>query len=187
MPIKHTSKYNSWGLNGTEYWRFFILEYLHQINWRRSQISILYIKFLGFFSPQSYIQRIVGTLSSMRSRMSIIFKYIFSGEYHICNIYTYHISMYFLKKIIFHFLSKGKISYFPEKNTIFPDNTRKITFKYDFFFAKTIFSGHLKEISYFLIFFWETSSFISCLKNKIIFSGKRNIIFPNNTIRKIMF
>ena len=54
------------------------------------------------------------------------------------------------------------------------------------FFGKTIFSEHLKKISYFQIFFWERSSFILCLKNKIIFSGKRNIIFPDNT-RKVIF
>ena len=34
--------------------------------------------------------------------------------------------------------------------------------------------------------FWERSSFLLCLKNKIIFLGKRNIIFPDNT-RKIIF
>ena len=35
-------------------------------------------------------------------------------------------------------------------------------------------------------FFWKRSSFISRLKNNIIFSGKRNIIFPDDT-RKIIF
>ena len=28
LALKHISKYNSWGLNGTKYWRFFIIEYL---------------------------------------------------------------------------------------------------------------------------------------------------------------
>ena len=38
----------------------------------------------------------------------------------------YHISMYFLRKIIFHFPSKEKISCFWEKrNTVFPDITKK--------------------------------------------------------------
>ena len=54
------------------------------------------------------------------------------------------------------------------------------------FYGKTIFSEHLKNISYFHVIFWERSSFIFCLKNKIIFSGKRNIIFPDDT-RKIIF
>ena len=62
------------------------------------------------------IQRIVGTLSRMRSRMSVIFKCIFSGEYHICNIYTY------IQKIsYFHvFLEKDHLSFSVQrKNIIF--------------------------------------------------------------------
>ena len=99
----------------------------------------------------------------------------------------HHISTCFLIRIIlFHFPPKEKISYFLEKrNTIFPDITKEIVFRREFF-GKTIFSEHLKEISYFQVFFWERSSFLLCLKNKIIFSGKRNIIFPDNT-RKIIF
>ena len=53
-------------------------------------------------------------------------------------------------------------------------------------FVKTIFSEGLKKISYFRIFFWERSSFIFRLRCKIIFSGKINIIFPDNT-RKTIF
>ena len=99
----------------------------------------------------------------------------------------YHISTRCLIKIIFfHFPPKEKPSYFMEKrNTIFPDITKKIVFRCEFL-GKTIFSEHLKKISYFQVFFWERSSFLLCLKNKIIFSGKRNIIFPDNT-RKIIF
>ena len=51
----------------------------------------------------------------------------------------YHIFMYFLRKSIFYFPPKWKI-YFREKNTIFPDNTRKIVFQCDFF-GKTIFQN----------------------------------------------
>ena len=142
-------------------------------------------------------QRIVGTVSRMRSRMSITFKCVFSGEIIFCflqkynmmfvkfiHVYRkYHISMYFLRKIIFHFPSKENISYFPEKNTIFP---RKFIF-HMIFIAKTIFSEHLKKMSYFHVFLWQRSSSIFRLKNRIIFSGKRNIIFPDNTTRKIIF
>ena len=98
----------------------------------------------------------------------------------------YHISMRFLIKIIFfHFPPKEKISYFLEKrNTIFPDITKKIMFRREFL-GKTIFSEHLKKISYSQIFF-EKEHVSFCVKNKIIFSGKRNIIFPDNT-RKIIF
>ena len=65
------------------------------------------------------VQRIVGTLSIMRSIMSITFKCIFSGEYHICNIYTniqkYHISMYFLGKLSFIFHSRKNITFSGKK------------------------------------------------------------------------
>ena len=66
----------------------------------------------------------------------------------------YHISMYFLIKIIFfHFPSKEKISYFPEKrNTILPDITKKTVIKREFF-RKTIFPEHLKKTSYFQVVF----------------------------------
>ena len=41
-------------------------------------------------------------------------------------------------------------------------------------------------MSYFRVFFWERSSFIFRLRCQIIFSGKRNMILPDNT-RKIIF
>ena len=108
------------------------------------------------------------------SRMNIIFfgdarditpRCIFSGQGHPCfflpggNVMVltptricrkYYISKRFLIKIIFfHFPPKEKISYFLEKrNTIFPDITKKIMFRREFF-GKTIFSEHLKKISYF--------------------------------------
>ena len=97
---------------------------------------------------------------------------------------NYHISMYLLRNVIFHLLPKEKIC-FQEKNTIFPENTRKIMSQRDPF-EKTIFSESLKKRSYFCVFFWERSSFIFHLRCKIIFSGKINMIFPDNT-RKIMF
>ena len=57
----------------------------------------------------------------------------------------YHISTRFLMKIIFHFPPKKKNSYFLEKrNTIFPDITKKIMFRREFF-GKTIFSKHLEK------------------------------------------
>ena len=112
------------------------------------------------------------------SRMNIIFfgdarditpRCIFSGQGHPCfflpggNVMVltptricrkYYISKRFLIKIIFfHFPPKEKISYFLEKrNTIFPDITKKIMFRSEFF-GKTIFSEHLKKISYFQVFF----------------------------------
>ena len=100
----------------------------------------------------------------------------------------YHISTRFLIKIIFYFPPKEKICFLEKRNTVFPDITKKIMFRREFF-GKTIFSQHLKnflKISYFQVFFWERSSFLFCRKNKIILSGKRNIVFPDNT-RKIIF
>ena len=59
------------------------------------------------------------------------------------------------------------------------DNTRKIIFQCNFF-EKTLFSKDLKKNIIFPCI-WRKISFMNCLKNKIIFLEKRNIIFPNNT------
>ena len=80
-------------------------------------------------------------------------RYIFSG--HLCffsqegnvtpltptHIYRKHISTRFLIKIIFfHFPTKEKISYFLEKrNTVFPDITKKIMFRREFFWKDHLF------------------------------------------------
>ena len=63
----------------------------------------------------------------------------------------YYVSTYLLRKIIFHFPTKEKISYFPE-NYHLSRYTRKIIFQ-RYFFGKTMFSEHLKKISYFHVFF----------------------------------
>ena len=97
----------------------------------------------------------------------------------------YHISMYFLRKIIFHFSSKEKYHILRKKNTIFPDNTIKIILQRNFFWKDHLFGAFEKNVIKPCIFL-ERSSFIFRLKNQIIFSGKRNIIFPDNT-RKILF
>ena len=99
----------------------------------------------------------------------------------------YHITMYFFwERSSFIFRPGNKIIFSGKRNIIFPDNTtKKIIFQCDFF-GKPIFSEHLKKISYFHVLFWERSSSIFRLKTKMIFSGKGNIIFPDNT-RKIIF
>ena len=119
------------------------------------------------------VQRIVGTLSRMRSRMSITFKCIFSGEDHLwfflqkgniifvtfIHIYRkYHISMYFLRKIVFHFPSNKKYYIFRKLNTIFLDNKRKIILQCDFF--------------------W---------KDHLLGAFEENIIFPCIFLRKVIF
>ena len=91
----------------------------------------------------------------------------------------------FWERSSFIFRLKNKIIFLEKGNIIFPDNTtRRIIFQSDLF-GKTIFSKHLKEISYFHVFSWERSSFLLRLKNKMIFSRKR-IIFPDST-KKIIF
>ena len=45
---------------------------------------------------------------------------------------------------------------------------------------------HISEYHVFHVFFWEKPYFIYCLTNKVIFSGKGNIIFSDNT-RTIIF
>ena len=101
-----------------------------------------------------------------------------------------------LKKICFHvlfwerssfiFRLKNKTIFSGKRNIIFQIIKQERSCSSAIFFGKTIFSEHLKKISHFHVFFWEISSFIFRLKNKKIFSGKRNINFPDNT-RVIIF
>ena len=51
----------------------------------------------------------------------------------------HHVSMYFLGKAVFRFLPRVKRSCFREKNTIFPDNTRKIMCRRGTFWKDHIF------------------------------------------------
>ena len=51
----------------------------------------------------------------------------------------HHVSMYFLRKAVFRFLPREKRSCFWEKNTIFPDNTRKIMCRRGTFWKDHIF------------------------------------------------
>ena len=130
---------------------------------------VLFCFVLFFFTGKQYmktpmkvfikVQRIVGTLSKMRSRISITFKCIFSGEddlwfffliifVTLIHIFTkYHISMYLLRKTVFHFLSKEKISYFSEKNT------RKIIFQRKLFWKRPSFQGIWKKYHISIYFF----------------------------------
>ena len=98
-----------------------------------------------------------------------------------CNAYVYiqkipYFHAFFDKIIFFHFLPKAKISYFLEKINI--------VFRREFP-GKNIYPEQLKKISYFQVFFFffflKKIIFRFVSKNKIIFSGKRNIVFPDNT------
>ena len=83
-----------------------------------------------------------------------------------------HVSMYFLRTAVFHFLPRKKRSCFREKNTIFPDNTRKIMCRYSTFWKDHIFR-RFEENIIFPCIFKERSSFIFRLTCKTIFSEKK--------------
>ena len=134
--------------------------------------------------------------------MSVSFKCIFSGEDNLwfflqkgniifvtfIHIYKkYHISMYFLRNIISNFPSKEKNVIFSGKKVPSFQIIQERSYSSAISFGKTIFLGDLKKISNLHVFFWEKSSFIFRIKIKIIFPGKRNIIFPNNATEKIIF
>ena len=127
-----------------------------------------------------------------RKRSSLLFwqksNFIFVGKKipPLPNIQKISDFLVFFEKDHLSFSASKKLSYFWEKrNAIFPYDIRKIILQCNIF-GKTIFSEHLQNISYFHVFFWEISSFILRLKNSIIFLGKRNIIFHDDT-RKIIF
>ena len=93
--------------------------------------------------------------------------------------------MYFLRRVVFRLLPWEKRSCFREKNGIFPDNAAKIKYRRGPFWKDHLFRK-LEGIIIFPCIFLRKSSFIFRLTCNIIFSGKTNIIFPDNT-RKILF
>ena len=97
----------------------------------------------------------------------------------------HHVSIYFLGRAVFRSLPGEKRSCFREKIPAFQIIQERPCAGVAPF-GKAIFSEGLKKISYFREFLKERSSFIFRLTRKIIFSGKRSIIFPDNT-RKIIF
>ena len=112
-------------------------------------------------------------------RYKIIFVFLAEGQYLICNIYKYVQKISYFYELFdedhLPFLSK-------EKNLIYLGQKKYHLSRY----YKKDHIQHLKKTSYFQEPFWERSSFLLRLKNKIIFSGKRHIIFADNT-RKIIY
>ena len=109
---------------------------------------------------------------------------------HVCNNRTCTLQTsyphVFLAKGYSSLSSQGKnIMFLGKKNTIFPDNTRNSMSQRNPYWKDHLF-GAFEENIIFPCIFLERSSFIFRLRGKIIFSGKRNIIFPDN-IRKIIF
>ena len=76
LVLKHIYKYNSWGLNGTKYWRLFIIEYL-QLNKLKQTFQSYILSFLIFFAEEQYMKRPVNVctkgqrIAGALSRVSI--------------------------------------------------------------------------------------------------------------------
>ena len=153
----------------------------NQINSRKSQTSILYIKFpVFFFAGERYmetpatasmrVQRIAGALSKVSiqnvNHLQVYFCWIrpfliFLTEGRGATFVAparvhrkYHISMYFLGKVVSHFLPKEKISCLRGKIPSF-QTIQERSCPSTALFEKTNFSESLKKISYFRVFFFE--------------------------------
>ena len=130
----------------------------NRINLRRSQTSILYIKFPVFLRWRAMHENVCKSLHEGTENCWSFFQDVnlerqsplgvFLREQTIFDLFltegrgaTFvtpvcvhrkcYISMYFLRKAASNFLPREKISCFREKNTIFPDNTRKIMCRRD--------------------------------------------------------
>ena len=86
-----------------------------------------------------------------------------------------HLSFYVPRKKIFS----------RKRNAFFPDEARNIIF-HAIFLERTPLQNIWRKYHIFMFFFKERSSFIFRPKNKIIFSERRSINFPDDT-RKIIF
>ena len=85
----------------------------------------------------------------------------------------YHISMYFLRKIVFHFPFKEKRWYFREKKkcNLFR-YYKKDHIQVWFFFERPTFQNIWRKHYISMYLFWERSSFLFHLKNKSYFREK---------------
>ena len=160
-----------------DHWNIF-----NQINSRRSQTSILCIKFPVFFRWRAVHENACKSLheSTENCWSSLSIQNVNHLQVYFCGIRPslisltegrgatfvtpvrvhrkYFISMYFLRKVISQFQPKKKISCFWGKNIIFPDNTRKIM-----------------------------SSRGSFSKDHLFRKLEENVIFPCIFLRKIIF
>ena len=73
--------------------------------------------------------------------------------------------------------AQEKISFFREKSTIFPDNTRKIMSRRGPFWKDLLFGGPEENIN-FLAFFWKRPSFIFCLTLRSYFRERETWSSP---------
>ena len=149
---------------------------LHQWIWYFSRYTIFSRMKIIFFSDAGNVTfrcTFFGTILSLFSwrKGNIIFVTFI-------NIYRkYHISMYVLTKTTFHFLPKQKISFQILQKRSY---SSEISFFWKYHLFKTF-----EENIFPCIFFEKGSSLLLRIKNKIIFSGKWNIIFLDSTGRII--
>ena len=121
--------------------------------------------------------------------------FVFSpvGQCHACNAYAYIQKIPYFQAL---FDKDHLLSFSAQRKTIIFSGEKKHHlsryYKKDRVQVRISWKDHLfrtfeKNILFSSIFvFWERSSFLLYVKNKIIFLGKSNIIYPNNT-RKIIF
>ena len=175
------------------------------INWRRSQTSIPYIKLLVFFrwraihknarkglceGTENYWGSFPDVNLERQSPLGVFFwdkvildfflaggrdtRFVTPTRVH----RKYHISMYFLRKVIAGFLPKEKISCFREKKKPSFKIIQERSYPGEALFEKTFFSEDLKKMSYFLVFFSKRSSFIFCLRLRSYFRERETWSFP---------
>ena len=107
-----------------------------------------------FLECQSRVSTTLGCIFAREGHIRFFFGR--GAWYSVCSSYTHvqgvsHFHV-ILEKDHLSFFVQRKKPRFREKNTIFPDNTRKIILLLGLF-EKTIFSEHLKKILYFHVFF----------------------------------
>ena len=120
-----------------------------------------------------------------------IFVFLPGWQCHACNAYARiqkisYFHAFSIKIIFFHFRLKKKYHIFWKKEIPSFQILQKRSCSGANFLERPSFQNIWRKYHISRYFFWKRSSFLLCLKNKIIFSGKRNIIFPDNT-RKIIF
>ena len=163
------------------------------MNLRRSQTSILYIKFPVFLRWRAMHENACKSLHEGTEiccsfswdvnlqhqsplgvflRDKTIFDFFFDrGVWrHVC----FHVSP---RKGHLSLSSRGKNIMFSGKNTIFPDNTRKMLCQGGPF-GKAIFSESLKKISYFRLFFERDHLSFSVQVARSYFQEKEILSFP---------
>ena len=122
-----------------------------------------------------------------------IFVFLPVGQCRACNTYAYiqkiaYFHVLFDKDHLLSFSAQRKtIIFYGEKKYHLSRYYKKDRDQVRIFWKDHLFRTFKENFIFASIFvFWERSSFLLHLKNNVIFLGKSNITFPNNT-RKIIF